>query len=69
MTAYSHQSPCITESALIVYISRGLLSSLTEAKQVLDTIARFNGHLQHHVTISTFAVIDGKLNFLVVLLS
>ena len=46
---------------MIIYISRGLLSSLTEAKDVLNTIAVENGKMQNRVTINTYVVIDGKL--------
>ena len=74
----SHKSACTTitafichhipEAALIIYVSRGLLSSLTEAKDVLDTIAQENGRLEHRVIISTFAVVDGESCYLVIFL-
>jgi len=44
--------------AMIMYISRGLLSSLTDARDVLDTIAVENGKLGNRVVINTYAVID-----------
>lgn len=47
---------------MIVYISRGLMSSLTEAREVLDNIAVENGHMGHKVIINTYAVIDGMSN-------
>ena len=43
---------------MILYISRGLLSSLTEAKDVLKIIARENGRLRHSVVINTYAVVE-----------
>ncbi|XP_060082073.1 VWFA and cache domain-containing protein 1-like [Ylistrum balloti] len=46
------------EQAMIIYISRGLLSSLTEAKDVMDVISQRNGGLGHRVIINTYAVID-----------
>lgn len=45
---------------MIMYISRGLLSSLAEARDVLDTIAYHNNKLHFNVIINTYAVIDGK---------
>lgn len=50
----------VTDQALIIYISRGLLNSLTEAQDVMDTIAIHNGRLNHRVIINTYAVIDGR---------
>ena len=49
-----------TDNAMIVYISRGLLSSLAEARDVMETIASMNGRLKNRVIINTYAVIDGK---------
>ena len=37
------------DEALIVYISRGLLSSLTDAKDILKAIALENGRMGHRV--------------------
>ena len=51
---------CVSEDALIIYVSRGLLSSLTDARHVLNTIAVENGHLGNKVIINTYAVIDGE---------
>ena len=48
---------------MIIYISRGLLSSLTEAREVMDTIAYNNGRLDNRVVINTYAVIDSKLYY------
>jgi uncharacterized protein YrrD len=45
---------------MIVYISRGLLSSLAEARDVMETNASMNGRLRNRVIINTYAVIDGK---------
>ena len=50
----------LTEEAMIIYISRGLLSSLTEAREVMDMIAYNNGRLNNRVVINTYAVIDSK---------
>ncbi|XP_022243736.1 VWFA and cache domain-containing protein 1-like isoform X1 [Limulus polyphemus] len=44
--------------ALIIYISRGLLSSLTEARPVLEAIANENHKIDNRVIINTYAVID-----------
>ena len=60
---------CVTEEGMIIYISRGLLSSLTEAKDVLDTIAYYNGRMDNRIIINTYAVIDSKLNTLCKLFS
>ena len=46
---------------MIVYISRGLLSSLTEARDVMDAISVDNAFTGHRVVINTYAVIDGEL--------
>ncbi|XP_064624547.1 VWFA and cache domain-containing protein 1-like isoform X2 [Lineus longissimus] len=48
----------LSDEAMIMYISRGLLSSLTEAKEVMKTIAMENGRMGHKVMINTYAVID-----------
>ena len=53
---------CVSsERAMIVYISRGLLSSLSEARDVLDAISVENALTSHRVVINTYAVIDGEL--------
>lgn len=44
---------------MIIYISRGLLNSLIEAKRVMSTIASENELLQNRVIINTYAVVDG----------
>ncbi|XP_022246418.1 VWFA and cache domain-containing protein 1-like isoform X1 [Limulus polyphemus] len=44
--------------ALIIYISRGLLTSLAEARPVLETIANENHKIGNRVVINTYAVID-----------
>ncbi|XP_071440186.1 VWFA and cache domain-containing protein 1 isoform X2 [Hetaerina americana] len=44
--------------ALIVYISRGLLSSLEDAKGVMETIAEGHLHANFSIVINTCAVID-----------
>ncbi|XP_061168196.1 VWFA and cache domain-containing protein 1-like [Saccostrea echinata] len=46
------------ENAMILYISRGLLSSLTEGRDIMETISIHNGRLDHRVIINTYAVID-----------
>lgn len=62
-----HWSPsmgdCPTASSspvLLVYISRGLLSSLAEPRQVLELIALGQLCLQGRLVINTYALIDGK---------
>ena len=45
---------------MIVYISRGLLSSLAEAGDVMEIIASMNGRLGNRVIINTYVVIDGE---------
>ena len=49
---------------LIVYISRGLLSSLAEPRQVMELIALGQMCLQGKLVINTYALIDGKLSLL-----
>ena len=49
----------LSENAMILYISRGLLSSLTEGRDIMETISIHNGRLGHRVIINTYAVIDG----------
>lgn len=50
-----------TDNAMILYVSRGLLSSLTEAREVMDVVAIHNAKTGHKVIINTYAVIDGNL--------
>ncbi|KAG8226717.1 hypothetical protein J437_LFUL005534 [Ladona fulva] len=57
MIKQSVQSSNISE-ALIIYISRGLLSSLEDAKGVLETIAEGHSMSDIPVVINTCAVID-----------
>lgn len=52
-----------TAPILVVYLSRGLLSSLTEAKTVLQTIAEGRETTAHNVIINTCALIDGMISF------
>ncbi|XP_052058181.1 VWFA and cache domain-containing protein 1-like [Mytilus californianus] len=54
-----HKSPVVNmDYAMVVYISRGLLSSINEPSIVLETIAELNGRLKNRVIINTYAVID-----------
>lgn len=46
---------------LMIYVSRGLLSPMTEAGSVLAAIAAGQSHLQRPVIINTCAIILGKL--------
>ncbi|XP_064604512.1 VWFA and cache domain-containing protein 1-like [Liolophura sinensis] len=52
------EGTAILENTMIIYISRGLLSSLTEAREVMEMIATHNSRTQHKVIINTYAVID-----------
>ena len=54
---------------LIAYVSRGLLSSLMEPKQVLAVISSENSRTPHRVIINTYAVVDGKSSVSLLLLS
>ena len=54
-------SNAISGNAMILYVSRGLLSSLTEAREVMDIISVHNAKTGHKVIINTYAVIDGKI--------
>lgn len=49
------------ETVMLLYISRGLLSSLTEAKTVLQTISFMLEDIDNPIIINTCAVIDGKI--------
>ena len=53
-----------TDDAMIIYISRGLLSRLTEAGEVMDIISMRNARLYNKVIINTYAVIDGMCGYL-----
>ncbi|XP_017769692.1 PREDICTED: VWFA and cache domain-containing protein 1 [Nicrophorus vespilloides] len=46
------------ESIMILYVSRGLLSSLTESKTVLETISKNLEGIKNPIIINTCAVID-----------
>ena len=50
------------DKVMILYVSRGLLSSLTEAKQVMEVLSLHNARLEHRVIINTYPVIDGKMS-------
>jgi hypothetical protein len=50
----------VLDNAMILYISRGLLSSLTDAREVMDVVSLHNARTGHKVIINTYAVIDGK---------
>lgn len=54
----------ITTPVLLVYISRGLLSSLAEPRQVLELIALGQLCLQGRLVINTYTLIDGKTSSL-----
>lgn len=55
----SHSVPSnVTAPILVVYLSRGLLSSLTDAKTVLHTIAEGREATPHDILINTCALID-----------
>lgn len=45
---------------MILYVSRGLLSSLMEGKEVIEIVAVHNAKTGHKVIINTYAVIDGE---------
>ncbi|XP_074642229.1 VWFA and cache domain-containing protein 1-like [Tubulanus polymorphus] len=48
----------LSDEAMIMYISRGFLYSLTEPKEVMKAIAHENRRMGHKVVINTYAVID-----------
>lgn len=50
-----------TSPVLVSYISRGLLSSLAEPRQVLELIALGQLCLQGRLVINTYALIDGNI--------
>jgi hypothetical protein len=52
------QSQIQNETVMILYISRGLLSSLTEAKAVLESIQQSSENITSPFVINTCAVID-----------
>lgn len=61
--SFYHSHVCLnyinTDRPMVIYISRGLLSSINEPSFVLETIAELNGKLNNRVIINTYAVIDG----------
>lgn len=50
----------VSSNVLLVYISRGLLSSIAEPRQVLELIALGQLCLQGRLVINTYTLIDGK---------
>ena len=59
----------VADKIIIAYISRGLLSALTEAQRVLFVIANDNNQLNNRVIINTYAIIDGQFKFIFLHLS
>ena len=59
----TNDSSSLDVEPIILYISRGLLMSLTERGSVLNLVARENQCLRGRVIINTYPVIDGKLGF------
>lgn len=51
------------ETVMLLYISRGLLSSLTEPKSILKSIGASLSNIKNNVIINTCAVIDGMYCF------
>lgn len=47
-------------SNILLYISRGLMNSITEARDVLAIIAKGNTDLNGIVTINTYTLTDRK---------
>lgn len=54
----------LEETVMIIYISRGLVTSLGEAKHVLETILHQSEKISAQVVINTCTITDGKLVFL-----
>lgn len=50
----------VEDTVLLIYISRGLLSSLEEAKVVLNTIAKSAQIVPSKVMLSSCALVDGE---------
>ncbi|KAL8604767.1 hypothetical protein ACOMHN_017726 [Nucella lapillus] len=48
----------LSDNAMILYVSRGLLSQLTDAREVMDVVSLHNARTGHKVIINTYAVID-----------
>lgn len=59
-------SSMLNTSTNIIYVSKGLLSSITEAKTVLEVIAAGQKNAFPFVIINTCALVDGK--FIVIIL-
>lgn len=53
----------MNETVMVLYISRGLLSSLTEARVVLKSIMESSSSIPAQLVINTCAVIDGMFFF------
>ena len=51
----------LSGNPMILYISRGLLSSLADARNVIDVVSTCNARADHLVIINTYAVIDGTV--------
>ncbi|CAL1540838.1 unnamed protein product [Lymnaea stagnalis] len=52
------EAKSISDNSMILYVSRGLLSSLTEAREVMEVVAIHNAKTGHKVIINTYATID-----------
>lgn len=52
------------ETVMLLYVSRGLLSSLSEAKTVMQTISEVLPKIEKNVIINTCAVINGEEHLL-----
>ncbi|XP_014679119.1 PREDICTED: VWFA and cache domain-containing protein 1-like [Priapulus caudatus] len=48
----------VVDEVLVIYVSRGLLSSIADAKVVMETIASANDRLRNRAVINTYALID-----------
>jgi hypothetical protein len=55
-------STATSAQIIIIYVTRGLLSSLEEGKTVLETISKGHKKVARQILINTCAVIDGNLN-------
>lgn len=51
----------VSETVMIIYISRGLVTSLGEAKNVLETILHQSEDIDAQLVINTCTITDGKL--------
>lgn len=52
------------ETVMLLYISRGLLSSLSEARMVMEVISEMQRDIRSNVIINTCAVINGRISCL-----